>query len=139
MDERGARAAEREAARDVRAAEREMLSDERAAIPPLPPPATSPGWLDRLDLPFVLVLALLAWSFGGYVNTNWVIQAQGERVTAQSQRITEMQRQINQNVQWLRQIQDEQKIRDEKTAALLASMNLQLAEIKGVAQKGIRK
>lgn len=117
-----------------RAHERRTRVMEREAIEPLPPPAiTGPAWLARLDLPFVLMLALIAWSFGGYINTNWVIQAQGDRVNSQSARITELHNQVNQHTTWMRQIQEDQKKQNEETTKLLASINLQLSEIKGAA------
>lgn len=113
-----------------------MNDDPRSQpdLPPVPPP----NWLARLDIPFVLVIVLVAWSFGGYMNSNWVIQSQGDRISAQSARITELHAQVNQHAIWMREIQDEQKKQNTEAAAILSQLNLQLAEIKG-ATTGKRK
>ena len=103
----------------------------------LPPPSKPPflsRWLSKLDLLLLLVLMIIsAWSFAGYVNTNWLIQAQGNRLNAQSERITAFQKQVIEYENLLRKLQDEQRGRDKELGNILDKINLQLAEIKGAA------
>lgn len=101
----------------------------------LPPPSHSKSWfaqqMQKLDMPFILLLVIAAWSFGGYVNTNWVIQNQSDRINAQSDRLSQLQAQLNQQREWMERAQETQTTANKSTADLLATINLQLAEIKG--------
>lgn len=108
----------------------------------LPPPSSDKSWastvIDQLNLPFVLILVISAWSFGGYMTANSTIQSQMARIQAQGERISDLQKELNQQAVWLREIQQQQAKANLETAEFLAKINLQLAEIKGASQKSGR-
>ncbi len=90
------------------------------------------GWYKKVEVVPILCAVVAAFAFGGYFTTNSIVARQGEQ-------INRIESRVNQNVEWMRAIQSEQKKQNEETAALLTAINTQIAEIKGATIAGKRR
>jgi hypothetical protein len=90
-------------------------------------PAGGPPPARRIDVLLIAALIILsAWGLGTNITNGWIISSQRESMT-------EMQRQMNQQVIWMRQIQESQTQASDRAATALAEINVKIAEIKGIA------